>query len=292
MSWRVVVVTGSAKVDFKMNYLVIRTVDSTKRIHIDEIGVLLLENTAISITAYALSELISHKAKVIFCDRTRNPVAELIPCYGSHDSTKKIRQQIAWKPEIRRAVWTEIVREKIRGQRAFLQKEGLPEAGTLTRYLEELQPGDETNREGHAAKVYFAALFGPKFYRDLPCPVNSALNYGYGLILSAVNREISTAGYLTQLGIFHDNGFNAFNLGCDFMEPLRPMIDHAVVRMTLSDFGKEGKRKLIRLLNEEVRYDGSKHVLLYAIRLYCAGIFRALQGENLNQLKWIHYDLS
>ena len=57
MSWRVVVVSSNAKVDFKMDYIVVRMLEDTRRVHISEIGVLMLESTAISITAYALCEL-------------------------------------------------------------------------------------------------------------------------------------------------------------------------------------------------------------------------------------------
>ncbi len=71
---------------------------------------------------------------------------------------------------------------------------------------------DSTKREGHAAKVYFNALFGMDFTRADDNPINAALNYGYSMILSAINREITAAGYLTQIGIFHQNTFNPFNL--------------------------------------------------------------------------------
>ena len=50
MSWRVVVVSSNAKVDFKMDYLVIRTLEETRRVHISEIAVLMLESTAISVS--------------------------------------------------------------------------------------------------------------------------------------------------------------------------------------------------------------------------------------------------
>lgn len=50
-------------------------------------------------------------------------------------------------------------------------------------YIEELEVGDVTNREGHAAKVYFNALFGKDFTRSRDCIINAALNYGYSLIL-------------------------------------------------------------------------------------------------------------
>ena len=291
MSWRVVVVTSNAKVDFKMDYLVIRNLEETRRVHISEIAILLLESTAISITAYAIFELMERKVKIIFCDQQRNPFAEILPSSGCHDSAAKIRQQIQWLPETKENVWTEIVRAKIRGQRDVLLHWRLSQAQMLTGYLAQLQSGDVTNREGHAAKVYFNALFGLEFTRSLPSPINAALNYGYGLILSAVNREIAAAGYLTQLGIFHDNGFNAYNLGCDLMEPLRPIIDHEVMKMQPAQFEKDEKWALIRVLNREVTLDRKRYALLYAMRLYCASVFRALQNNDIGEIRLIEYEL-
>ena len=116
------VVSSNAKVDFKMDYIVVRMLEETRRVHISEIGVLMLESTAISITAYALCELLAHKVKVIFCDRQRNPCGELLPSSGSHDSTARIRQQTRWTEAAKAAVWTEIVRAKIARQRDVLRE--------------------------------------------------------------------------------------------------------------------------------------------------------------------------
>ena len=120
MSWRVVVVSSNAKVDYKLDYLVVRTLDEVKRVHLSEVGVLMLESTAISITSYLLCELLRRKIKVIFCDQERNPCGELVPTWGSHDSSARIRQQIQWLPGICQQVWTDIVREKLRRQRDHL----------------------------------------------------------------------------------------------------------------------------------------------------------------------------
>lgn len=57
MSWRTVVISSNSKLDYKMNYLVVRNAESAKRIHIEEISVLLIESTAVSLTAYLLCEL-------------------------------------------------------------------------------------------------------------------------------------------------------------------------------------------------------------------------------------------
>ena len=49
MSWRVVVISNRCKLDYSMNYMVIRGED-TKRLLLDEIALLILENNAISMT--------------------------------------------------------------------------------------------------------------------------------------------------------------------------------------------------------------------------------------------------
>ena len=52
MSWRIVVISSIAKLDYKMDYLVVRNSEGTKRIHLSEISVLMIESTAVSLTAY------------------------------------------------------------------------------------------------------------------------------------------------------------------------------------------------------------------------------------------------
>ena len=152
MSWRTVVISNNAKLDYQIGYLVVRGQD-TRKIHLNEIAVLIVESTAVSMTAYLLSELIKHKVKVIFCDEKRNPSSELVAYYGCHDSSAKIRKQMEWLTNEKQWIWTEIVREKIHQQSRLLHKMGKKEAGILDEYIDEIEIGDITNREGHAAKV-------------------------------------------------------------------------------------------------------------------------------------------
>ena len=115
MSWRTIVISKSAKLDYKLDYLVIRQEEIT-RIHLSEVSILLVESTAVSLTAALLSELTKRKIKVIFCDEKRNPSSELVPYYGSHDTSAKVRKQIEWTKEMKLLIWTELVTEKIRKQ--------------------------------------------------------------------------------------------------------------------------------------------------------------------------------
>lgn len=290
MSWRIVVISRSAKLDYKMDYLIVRQEEITK-IHLSEIYTLIIESTAVSITASLLSELTKRKIKVIFCDEKRNPSSELIPYYGSHDTSANVRKQVAWSKEVKTDVWTEIVTEKIRKQRDYLKKLGKEEYKLLDEYVEQIETGDSTNREGHAAKVYFNALFGVKFTRTSEDPINAALNYGYGLILSAFNREIVSNGYITQLALFHDNMFNQFNLGSDLMEPFRILVDKRVVRLEPDRFEHEEKIFMVDLLNQEVIIDGKKNYVNNAIKIYCRSVFDAINEKDVSLIRFYKDEL-
>ena len=290
MSWRIVVISNSAKLEYKMEYMIVRQSEITK-IHLSEISMLIVESTAVSLTAGLLSELTKRKIKVIFCDEKRNPSSELVSYYGSHDTSAKVRQQVGWTAEIKKMMWTEIVSEKIRNQQRFLEDLGKKENVMLAEYIKEIQPGDTTNREGHAAKVYFNAVFGMDFSRSLDIPINAALNYGYSLMLSAINREIVMNGYITQLGLFHDNMFNQFNLGSDLMEPYRVLVDRKVCEMKPIEFEHEQKMKLVALLNEEIIMEGKHFVILNAIKQYVKSVFDALNESDIAQLSFYSYEL-
>lgn len=290
MSWRTVVVSSSAKLDYQLGYMVIRKQDVVK-IHISEIAVVLIETTAVSLTAALLCELTKKKIKVIFCDEKRNPSSELIAYYGSHDTSMKIRKQMEWDAETKAAVWTEIVSEKIRKQAELLEEYDREEADMLFQYIKEIHFGDETNREGHAAKVYFNALFGLDFSRSAENSTNAALNYGYGIILSAFNREIVANGYITQIGLFHDNMFNQFNFGSDLMEPFRPLVDRVVKELQPLKFDHEEKVQMLQILQQEVIISGRKEFVNNAIKIYCRSIFDALNDKDTSLIKFYRNEL-
>ncbi len=290
MSWRIVVISKRAKLDYQLGYLVVRN-ESVTKIHLGEISTLMIESTAVSITTSLLAELAKKKIKVIFCDEKRNPSSELVGYYGSHDTSSKVRNQIQWSRNSKDAVWTEIVAEKIRKQKELLEYQGKEESKLLDFYLQEIKWNDETNREGHAAKVYFNALFGLDFTRTTDCPVNAALNYGYSIILSAFTREITANGYITQLGLFHDNMFNQFNLASDLMEPFRVLVDKEVLEMKFEEFEVDEKRRLVNILNHEVVIDGKIQYVNNAVNIYCKSVFDALNENDSSLIRFYKFEL-
>lgn len=288
MSWRIVIISKRCKLDLKMGYMVVRG-EETRRIFLDEMAVLLIENPAVSLTGCLLEALTEKKIRVIFCDTRRSPMAELAPLHGSHDTTRKLRQQLAWSSEIKGVIWSKIVADKIQKQADHLaEQKKQEEALLLGSYIPQIEFQDRTNREGHAAKVYFNATFGKEFNRRDENPINEALNYGYSILLSAFNREITAAGYLTELGLHHDNVFNHFNLSSDLMEPFRVLVDRQVWMMAPQELSKDIKYRLVGVLNDYIVIADTKQTVLNGIRIYLKGVFSAL-NEGSPELMRFYY---
>ena len=283
MGWRCVVIDSPCKLSVSNNYLIVRN-DDVRKIHLSEVYCLMIACPAVNITGIALYELTRNKIKVIFCDEKRDPYGELIGYYGSHNCAKQLRKQLGWSGAAMGFVGTEIVTQKIRNQAAVLRKYGFDErASMLDGYAAEVVRGDTANREGHAAKVYFNTLFGMSFTREKDCDVNSALNYGYAVLLSCINREVVACGRLTQLGLTHRNEFNEFNLSCDLIEPFRVLVDEDVFLNRDKPFGKERKFELVGLLNKRVVY-GKEFCLNDAIGSYVRNVFDCLDSDGQNGL--------
>lgn len=281
MAFRTVLITGRSKLDLRLNYLVVRGERETK-IHLSEITMLILESTAISITAALMVELIKNKIKVIFCDEKHLPCFQLMGFYDNYHSSKQIYAQIGWGEDIKRDVWTNIIENKIRNQAKLLKKYDIPSYRYLEDYADAIEPGDVTNREGHAAKVYFNSLFGFDG-RRVPTFYNGALNYGYAVILAEFCREITASGCLTQMGIWHNNEFNFYNLASDLMEPYRVIVDDMVFNLEEDDI--DFKSKMANILNGKVKIGNKNMYLDNAIDVYVRSVIGALNRNDVGLIK-------
>ncbi len=278
MGFRIVVIKNRAKLETRLNSLVIRG-EQENKVLISEINTLIVQNTAVSLTASLLCELIKNNVKVIFCDEKHNPQSELLPYYGAHNTSKRYKEQLSWNENIKAIVWKRIIIQKITMQALYLQESGfLEQSNMLFAYANEVVDNDLTNREGHAAKVYFNCILGTGNSRQGGGFLNGCLNYGYAVLLSAVNREIVASGYLTQIGLWHDNEFNQFNFACDLMEPFRVIVDKTACSLVEND--KEFKRKMANVLNYKVMIDKKNTTLDLAIRQYVRSVFHALTSQD------------
>ena len=120
MGWRTVVVSKNCKLSYKNDYLIIRS-EELKMIHLSEINMIMIENGMSSITSYLINELANRKIKLIICDEKHNPTCEIMPYYGSFNTSKKVVNQSRWEKNKKDEVWKEIIKYKIHNQAILLK---------------------------------------------------------------------------------------------------------------------------------------------------------------------------
>lgn len=84
--------------------------------------------------------------------------------------------------------------------------------------------------EGSAARTYFRNIFNnvnwhgrkPRIKNDY---MNSTLDIGYTILFNIIDGIARTFGFDTYYGVLHTCFYMRKSLICDFMEPMRPMID-------------------------------------------------------------------
>ncbi len=280
MSFRTVVISNQSKLNYKNRFLVVKQDNDEKYIHLSEIDTIIVDSIAVSISSYLLKELSDNKINIIFCDEKHNPFGELSSYYSSHNSSKKIQKQINWSKENKDLMWQNIIKNKIINQALMLHKIKSDKYELLLSYIEDVLASDKTNREGHAAKVYFNELFGKDFVRNDSDNINAALNYGYAILLSTVNKEVTSNGYLTQIGIHHKNEFNEFNLSCDLMEPFRIIIDNFVYFNQDRELNTQYKLDIINIFNNRYNYENKNYVLKDIIKMYVKNTLESIDNPK------------
>ncbi|HBI6665923.1 TPA: type II CRISPR-associated endonuclease Cas1 [Listeria monocytogenes] len=280
MGWRTVVVNSHSKLSYKNQHLVFKSAYQHEMIHLSEIDVLILETTDITLTTMLINCLVSENILILFCDDKRLPIGKVLPFYGRHDSSLQLSKQLGWDSELKSEVWTEIISQKILNQSTFLSMLDYDEkADSLIKLHETLEMFDPTNREGHAARIYFNQLFGNDFTREQENDINSGLNYGYTLLLSIFARELVKSGCMTQFGLKHSNQFNDFNFASDIMEPFRPLVYQIVYEKRAEDF-QVIKRSLFELFNKQFDYNDQHMFLTNIASDYTKKVVKVLNEER------------
>lgn len=276
--WRTVVIENPAELLLRDGCMIIRG-ENEYSVPICQVRNLLIVTELGQISFPLMSELTGRDVEVVFCDKKRFPSACTMPLRSHNDCAGRIMDQSAWAAERKDAVWQGIVVCKIQRQRMLLQRLNLIVPDQLAVYETSVLPGDRTNREGAAARVYFGALFGADFVRGSADQTNAALNYGYTIICSAMARILSAYGYHCAIGIHHHSRSNSLNLACDLMEPFRPAVDEIVYANQGRDLDWAYKRELISILQSRWSLDGQNTELQAAMEQYALKIFREMDAS-------------
>lgn len=287
MSFRTLLIESRTKLECSLNCLICRRGDEQIKILLDEIQTIIIDSLQVSMTSALISACVEKKIKIIFTDATHQPIGEVVGYNNNFYGYRKIKEQIGFSKEIKDYLWKRIIEEKIKNQAANLKED--TKKNQLLDYANNVLDGDITNREGHAAKVYFNTIFGNDFSRKSDCLTNRFLNYGYSILLSTISKEIKAYGYLTELGIHHIGESNQFNLSCDLIEPLRPLVDAYVLNENINK--DNYKYIFLQMLTRNVIYNGKNFILSNAIHLYVEDMINFLRSGDEEKIRFISYEL-
>ena len=263
--------------------LVQRNGQTVGSIPCEDIGVLVVDQPQTTYSHAALTGLARADAVLVVCGRDHLPAALLLPLADHSQVVWRIAEQVAVSKPLRKQLWKQLVRAKIRGQAVNLAAD-CPARKKLLELSKSVRSGDPANVEAHAAQVYWKHWLDANFRRDKDGDgVNALLNYGYAIIRAAMARALVAAGLLPALGLFHSNRSNAFCLADDMMEPLRPLVDRRVRELhqhgheTLTP---ETKAALLGLLAERVRISKRRGPLMICLHRMVASLVRCYEGEG------------
>lgn len=256
---------------------------------VKDIQILVIDNYKSKMSVPLMNKLTENNVCTIFCGIDHLPKSYLLPMNGNFSQSGNINKQTQWNKDKKAIVHQKIVQAKIRNQIEILKKNNKNQEVIykLYEYVEEVEKGDTTNREGLAAKMYFRALFGNDFIRFEADVINAGLNYGYSIFRSLITSIIAAKGYLPNIGIFHIGKQNMFNLSDDIIEVFRPIVDDYVYNQMMQDilFKQEHREALIQITNKKVVMDQRKQTIANAIYEYIESILKILEEDD-NLLKY------
>jgi CRISP-associated protein Cas1 len=269
----------------RMQQLVIANKETGEEVTrpVEDLGVVIIDHPQITFTSGLMQLLAEHNVALVVCDSKHHPSTMMLHLDTHHIQAERFRQQIAASEPLKKNLWMQTIKAKVRNQAAVLKAVG-ENPLALESLANKVASGDPTNIEGQAARIYWKQLFGENFLRDPGGPPpNPSLNYGYSIIRAAIARALVGSGLLPTLGIHHRNKYNSYALADDVMEPYRPYVDLLVYRQrqTIGDYHnltKERKAEFLQLLHSDVDNKGNTSPMLVAMENSSASLAQCFAG--------------
>ena len=283
---RTIEIASAAHLRVNLNQLIIRNDEGEHSVSFEDIGFLILDNHQITCSQSVFRRCAEQNVAVVVTDEKHLPASLLLHLDVHSTQAKIMRMQVSTPERVRHVVWQQIIEAKIKAQATVLEAVRGMASARLSRLAKTVQPADVNNHEAQASRIYFKALFGQDFKRDYNSPSSSnvLLNYGYSLIRTACARALVGAGLHPAFGVHHHNQYNVFCLADDVMEPLRPLVDKRVAKLSPSDVSKgldrNVKNNLLEVLSASVLLKERKLPLMSALTTYCASLRKVLETRK------------
>jgi len=259
----------------------------------EDLGMVVVDHPGTTYSHAALASFAESGAVLVVCGRDHLPRGILLPLADHTEVVWRIHDQFAAGKPLRKRLWKQLVRAKIRAQAENLEASSAPRRKLLN-LAREVRSGDPSNLESQAARVYWSAwLMSPDLPMELPefrrdpdgTAPNALLNYGYAVVRAALARALVASGLQPAIGLKHSNRSNAFCLADDLIEPLRPIVDARVRELYFAgqaELDQPTKAALLELLTAEVTSGGRSGPLMVALHGLVASLVQCYQGLAKN----------
>ncbi|MCB4775454.1 MAG: type II CRISPR-associated endonuclease Cas1 [Sulfurovum sp.] len=296
-TWKTIRITKPCTLRIDNGNLIVEDDEYRFKLCLSDTDSIVFEGDRFMLSAKVLSELSHHKVATLFCDEYYMPSAIMHPYHQSSLATRTLKAQINTPQAYAQELWRHIVVAKIERQKevlAVLEKEYAP----LVKYISQVVAADKYGAEAKSARYYWKHLFDGLTREQESFDLrNQMLNYTYALIRSLITRDLSAAGFLPALGIWHDNTYNAFNLSDDLMEPFRPLADIAVYHIYESHSDEEQitsqiKKELIGVLDAEyIEYEEGISSIRSVCKLYVQLFKKSIYQQNPSLLSFPKFNI-
>ena len=290
MAFRTLTIDSAAEIHVRSGQLTVQRLDDEKPLHIDldDLACIVLANLDITLSTGAINMIGQHGITVLGVGRNYMPTSILLPFARNSRYSQIVDRQLGMTVPLKKQLWTRIIKQKIANQAEVLAISERPGYDQLIELARSVRSGDPDNREAIAARFYFPRLKSG-YMRDEVSPTSSILNYGYAVVRSTLARSVVSHGFITSIGLHHDNGRNEFNLVDDLIEPFRPIIDLQMLSIDLSDedperLSRASRRAMTSVLRNACLVGNRKTSCLAATEEIVISLMRAIEERDAKQL--------
>ena len=293
---RIIYLGNPAYISTKLEQLVIKQEEKVNTIPIEDIGVVILDNSQITLTQTILYKLLENNVALITCDSRHHPIGLQLVLESNTLQSERFRTQIEASESLKKNLWQQTIQSKIYNQAMVLHKFTEKPIENMMFWSKSVLSGDTTNYEARAAAYYWENLlqshdnFKRERFGEYP---NNFFNYAYAILRAITARSLVASGLLPTLGIHHKNRYNAYCLADDIMEPYRPFADMIVLETIRKypeqeELTKEIKASLLGISVIDVKIDKITRPLQIALQDTASSLSQCFEGSR-RKIKYPKY---
>lgn len=273
----------------------------------------------VELTHAAMMAVLDRGIDVVFLTRGGSFRGRLVGRTSRHVELRAAQYRKLGDSQFSLGIAKKIVEAKIRNQRHLalrgqtsLAEESLGEALAQLRILVGQVPHlvsreELLGLEGSAARTYFSVFgklirnplfsFSHRTKRPPRDPINACLSFGYVLLTTLVEGEVSAAGLDPMLGAFHQPEYGRPSLALDIVEEFRaPIVDAITLRLVNrhqlvpADFGSPSEALGEDQLVAEGDATGAVYLLERGRKIFVREFFGRLREEIFDPREGVHTD--